>query len=82
MRKTPGMAAIGSRRLSPSTMKIGQIRSSTLRPVFLHQAARPVGLAHAPQAARLPVISSTLRWPAPCVRVNLFMPDNLLAAGS
>ena len=30
MRKTPGMAAIASRRFSPSMTKIGQIRSSTV----------------------------------------------------
>ncbi len=51
-RNTPGMAAISSRLFSPSIRKIGQIRSSTRQPVLLHQPARPVGLAHAPQPAR------------------------------
>ena len=72
MRKTPGIAAIGSRRFSPSMTKIGQIRSSTLSR-FSCTSRRDQSALRMRRSRRLPVISSTLRWLAACGLVNLFM---------
>ena len=80
MRNTPGMAAIGSRVLSPSMTKIGQIRSSTVSR-FSCTSRRDQSALRMRRSRRLPVISSTLRWLAALGRVNLFMAKNLLRRG-
>ena len=74
------MAAIGSRRLSPSMTKIGQIRSSTVSR-FSCTSRRDQSALRMRRRRREPVISSTLRWPAACVRVNLFIRQNSGIAG-
>ena len=77
MRKTPGIAAIGSRVLSPSITKIGQIRSSTLSR-FSCTSRRDQSALRMRLSRRLPVISSTLRWPAACGLRELVHGRNLL----
>ena len=60
---TPGMAAIGSRMSVAATTKIGQIRSSTVSR-FSCTSRRDQSALRMRRSRRLPVISSTLRWPA------------------
>ena len=80
MRKTPGMAAISSRRLSPSMTKIGQIRSSTVS-LFSCTRRRDQSALRMRRSRREPVISSTVRAAVCRGEVNLFIGQNSGIAG-
>src|SRR5690606_28895658 len=74
-RKAPGMAPSAARRFSPSMMKVGQIRSSTVRR-FSCTSRRDQSALRMRLSRRDPVISSTFRAPAALAGVNLVMTNS------